>query len=53
MIVVTTEAIAGQRIVEHMGIFGAAAIVAVDLDDHAIGDSMLMVCATGTAVRLG
>ncbi|MEM7221740.1 MAG: YbjQ family protein [Pseudomonadota bacterium] len=32
---------------------GADAVVAVDLDYHAIGDSMLMVSATGTAVRLG
>ena len=104
MIVVTTESIAGHRIVEHIGVVGgdaivganmfrdffarvtdviggraggyenalrgakehaiedmieeagergADAVVGVDLDYHAIGDSMLMVSATGTAVRLG
>lgn len=33
--------------------FGADAVVAVDLDYEVIGDSMLMVSANGTAVRLG
>lgn len=32
---------------------GADAILAVDLDYETIGDSMLMVSANGTAVRLG
>ena len=32
---------------------GADAVVAVDLDYEVIGDSMLMVSANGTAVRLG
>jgi uncharacterized protein YbjQ (UPF0145 family) len=32
---------------------GANAVVAVDLDYEVIGDSMLMVSANGTAVRLG
>ena len=32
---------------------GADAIVAVDLDYEVVGDSMLMVSANGTAVKLG
>ena len=32
---------------------GADAVVAVDLDYEVIGDSMLMVSANGTAVKLG
>lgn len=32
---------------------GADAVLAVDLDYETIGDSMLMVSANGTAVRLG
>lgn len=32
---------------------GANAILAVDLDYETVGESMLMVSATGTAVRLG
>jgi len=32
---------------------GADAVVAVDLDYEVVGDSMLMVSANGTAVRLG
>jgi len=32
---------------------GADAVVAVDLDYEVIGESMLMVSANGTAVRLG
>jgi uncharacterized protein YbjQ (UPF0145 family) len=32
---------------------GADAVIGVDLDYEAIGDSMLMVSANGTAVRLG
>jgi uncharacterized protein YbjQ (UPF0145 family) len=32
---------------------GADAILGVDLDYETIGDSMLMVSANGTAVRLG
>lgn len=32
---------------------GADAVVAVDLDYEVVGDSMLMVSANGTAVKLG
>jgi uncharacterized protein YbjQ (UPF0145 family) len=32
---------------------GADAVVAVDLDYETVGNSMLMVAASGTAVRLG
>ena len=38
--------------VEAATALGANAIVAVDLDYETIGDSMLMVSANGTAVRL-
>jgi uncharacterized protein YbjQ (UPF0145 family) len=38
--------------IEEAGQLGANAIVAVDLDYETIGDSMLMVSANGTAVRL-
>ncbi|MDJ0936040.1 MAG: YbjQ family protein [Kiloniellales bacterium] len=38
--------------VEAAEALGANAIVAVDLDYETIGDSMLMVSANGTAVRL-
>ena len=39
--------------VEAAEALGANAIVAVDLDYETIGDSMLMVSANGTAVKLG
>jgi uncharacterized protein YbjQ (UPF0145 family) len=32
---------------------GADAVVAVDIDYESVGDNMLMVSASGTAVRLG
>ena len=32
---------------------GADAVIAVDLDYEVVGDSMLMVSANGTAVKLG
>jgi len=38
--------------VEEARALGANAILAVDLDYETVGDSMLMVSATGTAVRL-
>ncbi len=38
--------------VEQARNLGANAILAVDLDYETIGDSMLMVSASGTAVRL-
>jgi uncharacterized protein YbjQ (UPF0145 family) len=38
--------------VEQAQALGANAVLAVDLDYETIGDSMLMVSASGTAVRL-
>ncbi len=32
---------------------GADAVVGVDIDDESVGDNMLMVSASGTAVKLG
>ena len=42
-----------EDMVEEARQLGADAILAVDLDYETIGDSMLMVSANGTAVRLG
>lgn len=58
MLIVTTDGIEGKRIVEYFGIasgdaiVGANAVVAVDLDYEVVGESMLMVSANGTAVRV-
>ena len=41
-----------EDMVEEARQLGADAILAVDLDYETIGDSMLMVSANGTAVRL-
>ena len=41
-----------EDMVEEARRLGADAIIAVDLDYETIGDSMLMVSANGTAVRL-
>ena len=41
-----------EDMIEEAGQLGANAILAVDLDYETIGDSMLMVSANGTAVRL-
>jgi uncharacterized protein YbjQ (UPF0145 family) len=45
--------IAIQEMVEEAQSRGADAIVGVDLDYETIGEGMLMVSASGTAVRLG
>ncbi|NIA71021.1 YbjQ family protein [Pelagibius litoralis] len=42
-----------EDMVEEARARGADAVVAVDLDYEVIGDSMLMVSANGTAVKLG
>ena len=42
-----------EDMVEEAQARGADAVVAVDLDYEVIGDSMLMVSANGTAVKLG
>jgi len=39
--------------VEQARALGADAVLGVDLDYEAVGDTMLMVSANGTAVRLG
>lgn len=52
----SAKELATEAMVEHATELGADAIVAVDLDYEAIGGaekSMLMVCANGTAVKLG
>ncbi len=41
-----------EDMVEQARELGATAILAVDLDYETVGDSMLMVSASGTAVRL-
>lgn len=42
-----------EDMIEQARADGADAVVAVDLDYEVIGDSMLMVSANGTAVKLG
>lgn len=42
-----------EDMIEEARAAGADAVVAVDLDYEVIGDSMLMVSANGTAVKLG
>ena len=42
-----------EDMMEEAQALGADAVLAVDLDYEVIGDSMLMVSANGTAVRLG
>jgi len=61
MVITTTTNIEGRKIAEYLGVcsgeavVGADALVGVDLDYEVLGDkgSMLMVVASGTAVRLG
>ncbi|NRB36586.1 MAG: YbjQ family protein [Rhodobacteraceae bacterium] len=45
--------IAIAELKERAGSMGANAVVGVDLDYEVVGDSMLMVSASGTAVVLG
>lgn len=42
-----------EDMIEQAATLGANAILAVDLDYETVGDSMLMVSVSGTAVRLG
>jgi len=42
-----------EDMIEEAEALGADAIVGVDLDYETVGESMLMVSANGTAVRLG
>lgn len=42
-----------EDLIEQAQALGADAVVAVDLDYEVVGDSMLMVSANGTAVKLG
>jgi uncharacterized protein YbjQ (UPF0145 family) len=44
--------VALQEMQDHAGRMGANAVVGVDLDYEVIGDSMLMVSASGTAVTI-
>lgn len=44
--------IALDEMAEEAGKLGADAIIGIDLDYETIGDSMLMVSASGTAVKL-
>ena len=63
MILTTTQSIEGRTIVESKGIvfgararaMGADAVVGIDVDYEVLGEGggMLMVTASGTAVRLG
>jgi uncharacterized protein YbjQ (UPF0145 family) len=48
MIVTTTPDIQGQTIREYLGI-----VVGVDIDYETIGNNMLMVSASGPAVKTG
>ncbi|SFN36989.1 Uncharacterized conserved protein YbjQ, UPF0145 family [Roseovarius lutimaris] len=45
--------IALQELEQRAAALGATAVVGVDLDYEVVGDSMLMVSASGTAVVLG
>jgi uncharacterized protein YbjQ (UPF0145 family) len=45
------KAVAMEEMIEQARELGASAIVGVDLDYEALGQSMLMVVANGTAVR--
>lgn len=42
-----------EDLIEEARALGADAVVAVDLDYEVVGNSMLMVSANGTAVKLG
>ena len=42
-----------EDMIEEAEALGADAVLAVDLDYEVVGDSMLMVSANGTAVKLG
>lgn len=64
MLITTTDSLEARRIVEYLGLvigdlieaareLGADAVVGIDLDYEAVGDSMLMVSANGTAVKVG
>lgn len=58
MILTTTNSVEGRPITDYRGIvvgeaiMGANAVVGVDLDYEVVGDSMLMVSVSGTAVVL-
>ncbi len=52
MLTVTTDQIEGRRIVEYLGIVSGDAVVGIDLDYETVGESMFMVSANGTAVRV-
>ena len=64
MLITTTDSLEARRIVEYLGLvigdlieaareLGADAVVGIDLDYEAAGDSLLMVSANGTAVKVG
>ncbi|SFB14578.1 Uncharacterized conserved protein YbjQ, UPF0145 family [Poseidonocella pacifica] len=42
-----------RELEERAAVLGASAVIGVDLDYEVVGDSMLMVSASGTAVKLG
>ena len=42
-----------EDLAEQAAALGADAVIGVDLDYESVGDSMLMVSANGTAVKLG
>jgi uncharacterized protein YbjQ (UPF0145 family) len=42
-----------EDLIEEATALGADAVVGIDLDYESVGDSMLMVSANGTAVKLG
>jgi uncharacterized protein YbjQ (UPF0145 family) len=52
MLITTTPILENRKIEAYLGLVGGDAIVGVDLDYETVGDKMLMVSATGTAVRL-
>lgn len=64
MLITTTDSLEDRRIDEYLGLvigdlieaareLGADAVVGIDLDYEAAGDSLLMVSANGTAVKVG
>lgn len=50
MIITTTSAIEGQRVLEYKGFVSSTAIHGVNIDYEAVADKMLMVSMVGTAV---
>jgi uncharacterized protein YbjQ (UPF0145 family) len=53
MLVTTTPGIEGRTVTQYLGVVTAQGVLGVDIDYKSVGDNMLMVSASGTAVKLG